>query len=90
MIRIMILMIFSEVQVAPSACLRSKQRLRGNLHGLVPLPFLLCLQVHTHHHDDEDDDDNDLVLPMLYLHVDHYHDDELIMVIVVATLSFKV
>ena len=43
-------MIFSEVQVAPPACLRSKQRLRWNLHGLVPLPFLLCLQVR--HHED--------------------------------------
>ena len=49
-IHIIILLAFSEVQVAPSACLRSKQRLRGNLHGLVPLPLLLCLQVHHHHH----------------------------------------
>ena len=50
--------IFSEVQVAPSACLRSKQRLRGNLHGLVPLPFMLCLQV-RHHEDDHDYKDDD-------------------------------
>ena len=46
----------AEVQVAPPVGLRPKQRLRGNLHGLVPLPFLLCLQVHTHQHDDEGDD----------------------------------
>ena len=54
-----IMFIFSEVQVAPSACLRSKQRLRGNLHGLVPLPLLLCLQVWHHAHHDEDDEDED-------------------------------
>jgi hypothetical protein len=39
------LLVWAEVQVAPSSCLRPQQRLRGNLHGLVPLPFLLCLQV---------------------------------------------
>ena len=35
----------AEVQVAPSAGLRPKQRLCRHLHGLVPLPLLLCLQV---------------------------------------------
>ena len=44
--------------MAPPACLRSKQRLRGNLHGLVPLPFMLCLQV-CHHEDDHDYKDDD-------------------------------
>ena len=38
----------AEVQVAPPVGLRPKQRLRGNLHGLVPLPILLCLQVLIH------------------------------------------
>ena len=44
--------------MAPPACLRSKQRLRGNLHGLVPVPFMLCLQVRHHEdgHDYKDDD----------------------------------
>ena len=35
----------AEVQVAPPAGLRPKQRLCWNIHGLVPLPLLLRLQV---------------------------------------------
>ena len=35
----------AEVQVAQTAGLRPQQRLRRHLHGLVPLPRLLLLQV---------------------------------------------
>ena len=35
----------AEVQVAQAAGLRPQQRLRRHLHGLVPLPRLLLLQV---------------------------------------------
>ena len=58
---IIVMVHFSEVQVAPSACLRSKQRLRWNLHGLVPLPILLCLQVLIHDDGVGDDEDVGLV-----------------------------
>ena len=37
----------AKVQVAPAARLRPQQRLRGRLHGLVPLSLLLLLPVRT-------------------------------------------
>lgn len=35
----------AEIQVAPAAGVRSGRRLQGHLHGLVPLPVMLCVQV---------------------------------------------
>ena len=35
----------AEVQVAPVARLRPQQRVRGRLHGLVPLPLMLLVPV---------------------------------------------
>ncbi|GIY18927.1 hypothetical protein CEXT_797211 [Caerostris extrusa] len=39
----------AEVQVAQAAGIRSRRRLQGHLHGLVPLPILLRLQVSQPH-----------------------------------------
>ncbi|GLH03328.1 Protein of unknown function [Gryllus bimaculatus] len=38
----------AEVQVAPAAGLRPRQRLQGHLHGLVPLPVLLRVPLRAH------------------------------------------
>lgn len=35
----------AEIQMAQAAGLRSGRRLQGHLHGLVPLPVMLCVQV---------------------------------------------
>ena len=45
----------AEVQVAPVARLRPQQRLRGRLHGLVPLPLVLLVPVRTELNDYHDE-----------------------------------
>ena len=42
-----VLLLLIYILVAPSAGLRPEQRLRRRLHGLVPLPLLLRVQVST-------------------------------------------
>jgi len=37
----------AEVQVAQAARLRPGQRLQGHIHGLVPVPLLLRLQMRS-------------------------------------------
>jgi hypothetical protein len=43
------LLLWAEVQVAPAPGVRSQQRVCRDIHGLVPLPLLLCLQVQKWH-----------------------------------------